>query len=377
MKKLKFLSSVLALILAVGVISSCDDNGSDVDCDPIVNDADLVAAIQSATNKQDISESALPTGAQSILDSDFSESFVSRAQLVPEVGYEVTLRLESGAEVGERSLAYFNLEGQELRATGRFVDGLRERGRLGRRARGLRDCFDFVFPISLTVPDGSTITLESREDWSLIRDWYQANPDAEDRPAFVFPLDIQFGDELLTINSLEELREAKGACEVDRRRGRCFELVFPITFVMPDASEITLGSREDWPLIDAWYEANPDAEERPDLVYPVQITYDNNSTVTINSAEEMRSARAECEVDRSRRNCFQLVFPVSFIMPDGTSITLDSREDWTLIRDWYAANPDAEERPDLVFPIEIEFRDGSTLTINSEEELRAARSDCR
>ncbi|MCE7994756.1 MAG: hypothetical protein HEP71_22465 [Roseivirga sp.] len=374
MRKLKIMSSLLATILALGMFYSCDDNS---EVDPLLDDSELIAAIATAANRQDISTNALPSNALTTLEDTMT--FITNSVLAPELGYEVRTIVQRGADVGESSSAYFNLDGRELLTRNAFRPGdrrIRNGQRNGRRARGLRDCFDFVFPVSLTMPDASTITLESDDDWSLIREWYQANPDAEGRPTFVFPFEVTFGDETITISNEEDLESAKSNCEVDRRRGRCFELEFPVTFTMPDATEITLASRDDWSLIHAWYEANPDATDKPDLVYPVNITYRNDSTITVNSEEEMRAARAICEVDRGRDRCFQPVFPLSFTMPDGTEITLASRDDWQLIKDWYEANPEAEERPDLVFPIEITFEDGSTMIINSEEELQEAKRNC-
>lgn len=374
MRKLKFMPSLLAMIVAVGLLYSC---GEDSEVDPLPDDSELIAAIASATNRQDISTNALPSNALTLLED--SMTFISNSVLAPELGYEVRTIVQRGADVGESTSAYFTLDGRELITRDAFRPGDRRNRngrRVGRRARGLRDCFDFVFPVSLTMPDESTITLESDNDWSLVKDWYQANPDAEDRPTFVFPFEVTFGDETVTISNEEELEGAKSNCEVDRRRGRCFQFEFPISFTMPDATEITLASRDDWSLIHAWYEANPDATDRPDLVFPVDITYRNDSTITVNSQEELVAARAICEVDRCRDRCFEPVFPLTFVMPDASEITLASRDDWQLIKDWYEANPDEEDRPDLVFPIEITFEDGSTLIINSEEELQEARASC-
>lgn len=369
------MSSLLMAIVMMGVLFSCDNEEG---TEPTIDGSELVAAIESATNKQDISSNALPFSASVVLERDFSESFVSRAQLAPELGYEVSMRLGQGADVGEASVVFFNLNGVELSdQQGILRDSVDRQGRRrGRKARGIRNCFDFVFPVSLTMPDASVVTLNSGEDWTLIREWYQANPDANERPAFVFPLQIVFGDEIVDINNQEDFQEAKSACEVDRRRGRCFELVFPITFTMPDQSEITLQGKEDWTLIDAWYEANPDVDERPDLVFPVDIAYRNDSTVTINTQEQLLGARAECETDRRRSACFGLVFPVTFVMPDASEITVEARGDFGEIKAWYRANPDADERPDLAYPVEIEFEDGSIQTINSKEELLSAKADC-
>lgn len=374
MKKLKLVSSIMALIVAIGVLYSCDDQSV---VDPVSDDADLIDQIASAANRQNVSITALPSGALAVLQADFTESFIGSAALAPELGYEVTMRVSSGADIGESSSAFFNLEGRELDAEASFFERRNgRRGRIGRRARGLRDCFDFVFPVSLTVPDGSTITLESKDDWSLVKDWYEANPDAEGRPEFVYPLEVEFGDSTLVINNAEELEAAKGACEIDRQCGRCFELVLPVTYTMPDGSEITIATQDDWALIDAWYEDNPDVSERPELVFPVDIQYANDSIVTVNSAEELRGARAQCEVRRGRERCFQIEFPQSFTMPDGSAITLESKDDWELIKEWYDANPDEEDRPELVFPITITYQDGSQATISSEEELEAAKDSC-
>lgn len=283
MKKFRIISSLAALVLALGMYSCDNEDG----VDPGLDDEALIAAIVNATNKVEVSASELPGNSLSVIETEFSESVMTSVALAPELGFAVTVIRERGVNVGEVSSAFFDTSGRELSSD------RSERSR--RRRRQARDCFDFVFPISLTVPDGTSITLEDAGDWTEVREWYQANPEADERPQFNFPLDITFGDSLITINDNMELRRARGACEVDRADGRCFRLVFPITFVMADDSEIVLESREDWVLIREWYAANPDTEDRPDLVYPVQITFEDGSTVTVNSDEEMLRARETCE----------------------------------------------------------------------------------
>ena len=80
----------------------------------------------------------------------------------------------------------------------------------------------------------------------------------------------------------------------DDKDRACFALVYPVTFIMPDGSTITVADREDWAELKAWYETNPDAEERPTLQYPVDITYRDGTTQTINNDEEMRIAKEDC-----------------------------------------------------------------------------------
>lgn len=273
----------MAVVLALGMYSCDNEDG----VEPGLDDEALIAAIENATNKVEVNASDLPGNSLAVIETDFSESMVTSVALAPELGFAVTVIRERGVNVGEVSSAFFDTSGRELRRD--------RRQRFRRIRRQARDCFDFVFPISITVPDSSTITLEGADDWVEVREWYQANPEATGRPQFNFPLDITFGDSLITINNGAELKRARGACEVDRADGRCFTLVFPVTFVMADDSEIVLESRADWVLIREWYVANPDTEDRPDLVYPVQITFEDGSELTVNSDEEMLRAREACQ----------------------------------------------------------------------------------
>ncbi len=282
MKKLRILSSLMAVILALGLYSCDNEDG----VDPALDDDALIAAIEIASNAVAVDPAALPSSSLGVIESDFSESMIANASMVPDLGFAVNLIREQGTRVGEMSAVFFDLNGREL---------ISRRDRLKRRRiRQARDCFDFVFPLSITVPDGTSIALASGSDWTLVREWYQANPEAEERPAFDFPLEITYGDTVITIINTEELIRARASCEVDTSDGRCFTFNFPISFTMPDDSEIALASREDWRLIREWYRANPDAEGRPDLNYPVEITFEDGTVTTVNSAEEMAAVRESC-----------------------------------------------------------------------------------
>lgn len=283
MKNLRFISSLMAVVLAFGLYSCDNEEG----VDPALDDDALIAAIEVAGNAVEVDPSTLPANSLAVIESDFSESIITSAAMAPDLGFAITVIREQGTRVGEITVIFFDITGRELRS---IRDFLRRR----RMRRQARDCFDFVFPLSLDVPDGTSITLESASDWSLVREWYQANPDADERPSFNFPLDIVYGDTVITINSNEELLRARESCEVDTSNGRCFAFTFPISFIMPDESEITLASRDDWSLIREWYRANPDAEGRPEIVYPVEITFEDGTTAIINNEEELREARETC-----------------------------------------------------------------------------------
>ena len=166
----------------------------------------------------------------------------------------------------------------------------------------MRDCFKFEFPISFTMPDASVITIEDADSWSLIKDWHQANPEIEEKGDINFPVVINFDDETsLTVNTEEEMQAVRQDCKVnfEKNKGekgkKCFEFIYPITYTMPDASEIVLVDRESRSLIKEWYESNPDIEEKPTLLFPVDIQMQDESVITINSEEEFDEIRNACK----------------------------------------------------------------------------------
>ena len=166
----------------------------------------------------------------------------------------------------------------------------------------------------------------------------------------------------------------------DKDGFKCFELVLPATFVMPDGSSITVEDENSYMAVRDWFANNSDSKEKPTLQYPVNIIYRDGDTQTINNDEEMGNTKADCrkwDDDKKDWGCFKLVYPITFIMQDGSAISMIDKEDWMELKSWYEENPDKEERPLLEYPVEINYRDGSTKTINNDEEMANAKEDCR
>ena len=165
----------------------------------------------------------------------------------------------------------------------------------------------------------------------------------------------------------------------DKDGFKCFELVLPATFVMPDGSSITVEDENSYMAVRDWYANNSDSKEKPTLQYPVNIIYRDGDTQTINNDEEMGNTKADCrkwDDDKKDWGCFRLVYPITFIMQDGSAISMIDKEDWMDLKSWYEENPDKEERPLLEYPVEINYGDGSTKTINNDDEMSSAKEDC-
>ena len=166
----------------------------------------------------------------------------------------------------------------------------------------------------------------------------------------------------------------------DKDGFKCFELVLPATFVMPDGSSITVEDENSYMAVRDWYANNSDSKEKPTLQYPVNIIYRDGDTQTLNNDEEMGNTKADCrkwDDDKKDWGCFRLVYPITFIMQDGSAISMIDKEDWMELKSWYEENPDIEEKPALQYPVNIIYRDGDTKTINNDEDMASAKEDCR
>jgi len=84
----------------------------------------------------------------------------------------------------------------------------------------------------------------------------------------------------------------------DTRKKECFNLVYPVTFVMPDGTKCTIKSEDDlkgWEEIKIWYKLHPDGNKRPALLYPVNIIFKDGTKVMVLNEEQMNNIYEKCD----------------------------------------------------------------------------------
>ncbi|MEM1321830.1 MAG: hypothetical protein AAGG75_16340 [Bacteroidota bacterium] len=159
-------------------------------------------------------------------------------------------------------------------------------------------CFDIVYPVTLSLPDGTTSAANNDEELEeIIFNWYEQNPDdTTGYPTFVYPIDVVLEDSMTqTLNSDEELEALLDACHEEFFED-CFSFNYPLTIVFPDATTAEASDDENLAMIvDQWYDANPSSEEEPDFSYPISVTLqEDGSTRTINNSEELDELFVDC-----------------------------------------------------------------------------------
>lgn len=238
-------------------------------------------------------------------------------------------------------------------------------------------CFEFVFPLTILFPDGSTETVNSDNALeSAIEAWEDANPNSEDYPTFSFPVEVIQDSETLTIFNERDLCELFHDCEEefedeDYIDYLCFDIEFPVTVLLPGGGSAMANDFEVLEnIFRDWFENNPgDTVNCPSFAYPITIHWDDSTSVQINSDEELEEAIDECE-DEFEEFCFDFIYPINVVFPDGGNLAvndLESLED--AFDNWYDQNPESEDDPTLQFPVTVKFEDGTEQTANSEEQL--------
>ncbi len=276
-----------------------------------------------------------------------------------------------------------------------------------RAGNGTGSCYDLVYPLSIAFPDGTTAEAADQGTLKEMKEaWKAANPDAEERPSLVFPLQIDIDGEITDIADADALQEVKQACSGDRGNGRdgnnngrdgrdnndrsgsrnCYSTVFPVTIAFADGSTAEAADKEAAKAaIAAWKEANPDAEERPSIAFPYDVQLQDSSIVTIDSEMALATLKETCGSDRGGdrgdrgERCFSAVYPITIVLPDGTAVSVEDRSaKRTAIQEWKEANPDADTEAGVTigFPLTVELADDTQTTLNSQEELDALKEAC-
>jgi hypothetical protein len=259
------------------------------------------------------------------------------------------------------------------------------------------ECFTISYPITLTLPDGGTQSINSEEELNAFFDqWFSQNPDALDGPEFQFPLTVQdtSGTDI-TVNSEEDFCELIVSCDEDYdfddfddfdeedffEEVDCFTIGFPVTIVYTDGNttEVTDQLTLDAILSDAYEGSDSIETTLPDFQYPITVTLEDGTTQEISDGDALHQLSEDCHdsEDFEMEDCFSIQYPINIQIPEGEVVTVNNEEEEeTLYDEFFTNNPDTENFPEYIFPITITVSDSSEISINDISELENIYMDC-
>lgn len=175
--------------------------------------------------------------------------------------------------------------------------------------------FDFVYPITLSYNNGTTITVDSFED--LIDVLTNENQTLYiNGIAFPFQVILTADGSTVTINSEEEFFNLIDTLNIETIAdytfsSLCYDFVYPFSMVDQNNSTIVISNQND--LISLF--SNPNADNLLlDFVYPFSVIY-NNETIVINNEYEFFTLNNDCA--QTSCNCPTIYQPVCVNTPNG------------------------------------------------------------
>ena len=397
------------LFLFSALIFSCSDSETDNSIDNLTIE-EHIQLIKNHEGKIEIGFDELPEVSQNHIN-DLENNITAELILYAEnIGYEVKLRRQSRNLVSLLNILYiyFNENGELLfdenydEDNDGYYDVFEEWGNYM--------CFDIQFPIQITMPDDSQVSVVNEDElFEAVDLYYEMSDEYDGLPEINFPINIVFyfenengneQQEVIEIGSYEELEMYFDVCPDENNNGwddedwyeiDCFDLVYPLTIVNPEGEVLTVDSENNLhEYIDQYYE-NCNSNDCGDfnLYYPLTVEYysetnDQVQTLTINSEEELQELLDEhCYNDDDGDGedgldtCGEIVYPVTVEAPNGDQFTGNSEEEiMTFIEEWSSNNCNTMECDtdfELVFPITMEFEDDQgdiiVMTIQSEDML--------
>ena len=345
-------------LIVTSLLFSCENN--DELNSSNLNQKSLIESIKKSTNKTQISKTELPDKSENTIDNNYAKSYVNLANYAPQLGYEVKMSKKIGKLSNSENI-YFDMNGNELKDE-TYSNDMDKNDNL----EEFENDFEFIYPISVTMPDKSEITLTREEDWDKIEDWYQNNPDSMKMPQIKYPINVKIDGETKTLNSDAELDKLfESYCDDDFCNDNfvMYDFIYPITMKMPDSTFIVVEKEEDFFKVDDWYYKNWQVDEMEEIVYPIQVKR-NDSTFTINNNQELLKFEGVTDYKD-----FEYVYPLTYTMPDSSKITIQHQFGWASFVKWFEQNPNNKEYAELNFPITVKLQDNTTKIINNYSEL--------
>lgn len=269
------------------------------------------------------------------------------------------------------------------------------------------ECLEIQYPITLQYPDESAVEVSSNEELKeTIKAWHETKPPKGERVEIVFPIEVTFQGEAISVENHEQFRQYMKECFGGKggkggHKGKkdffkklfnneCFEMQFPLTFIMPNDEEVSANSAEE--MIEAlkqWKENNKDVKGKPEFKYPIQVEKDGE-ILELSDHDSFKELLEDCNFKGGHHgkhgkhflfkllngDCVDVVYPISITLPDNSTLTANSIEELKNgLIEWKESNPDIKGKPSLNFPQDF-IKDGETVTINSMEELKELVKDC-
>ncbi|MBT8275784.1 MAG: hypothetical protein KJO39_06565 [Bacteroidia bacterium] len=193
----------------------------------------------------------------------------------------------------------------------------------------------------------------------------------------------QNGEETITANSILTrllIRTSQNAGDLDDiiDGNSCVSVKFPIT-VIANGQEVILMDEDDIDLIEAIFDQFPNDTDTLEIVFPITVILDDYTEVVVNSQAELDALIAACESSGGDDSisCLDFEYPITFFIFDNNqqqtgTVTVNSDLELYIFLNGIGD----DDYFSIDYPINVILEDGSVVTVNNNAELEQLIEDC-
>ncbi|MDO5986044.1 hypothetical protein Q4Q39_01385 [Flavivirga amylovorans] len=153
----------------------------------------------------------------------------------------------------------------------------------------------------------------------------------------------------------------------------CLSVDLPVTVVV-NGLEIIIDSTEDFKTIEAIFNEFEDDNDKLEIVFPITIILADHSEVVLNNRDDLENLIKECKGENEPDDdieCIDFQYPISFSVYDTEFQVIDviTVENDRELHRFIKRVTNAEVLASLNFPVTLISADGSEYVVNNNEEL--------
>ena len=164
-------------------------------------------------------------------------------------------------------------------------------------------------------------------------------------------------------------------------KASCMSVELPIT-VIANGLEITIDSESDFQVIKAIFDEFEDDTDNLEIIFPITIVLADHSEIVIENHQQLENLAAECKGENQPDDdieCIDFQYPISFSVYNAAfqvinNVTIEN--DRQLFKFIHRVKQ-GEVFASLDFPVTMVLADGSTIAVHDNLELQNAINDAK
>lgn len=164
-------------------------------------------------------------------------------------------------------------------------------------------------------------------------------------------------------------------------KASCLSVELPVT-VKVNGLEIIIDSKEDFKTIEAIFNEFEDDDDNLEIIFPITIILSDYTEIVLNNRNDLEELIKDCRGENEEDDdieCIDFQYPISFSVynADFQVINVVTIENDRQLHKFIKRVRNAEVFASLNFPVTMVLADGTEIVVNNNEELQTTIEDAK